>query len=375
MIGLAPQAFSRLQSPLDQWQAMPSFVVGEALFIAGALFSLAHARRRGRDHLLIWLAALVAGTANDLIFMALPLVDNFWQAQGTIMLTPRMPLYIPCVYVCFMYVPTVTVRRLGMPRWSGAAATGLLAALFYAPYDIVGAKFLWWTWHDTDQPIASRILGAPCASTLWVLTFAATFAWLIDHTLRKDPQVSPRSFALGFARVAGLTTLLMILQMTALQQVDGGTPGRGALALGVVGYALLALRGRAAIDPRPLDGADRVLRGYVIGYFVVLCGVGLAFSPETHRSTGLHQPTGKCYVEAKDIAGLTRHEFLCVRDFDEDFGVSCVGALPRDGSTWYTICGRPHASFGRFAAGLGGLAATGLSAFVLLLGLAKRAEG
>jgi hypothetical protein len=330
--------------------------------------ALAHARRRGRDHLLVWVGALIAGTANDFIFMALPLVDNFWQAQGTVMLTPRMPLYIPCVYVCFMYFPTVAVRRLGLPRWSGAALTGLVASLFYAPYDIIGAKFLWWTWHDTDQPIAARILGAPCASTLWVLTFVATFAWLVDHTLRRDPQVSARNFALGLLKVAGLTTPCMVVQMTALQQVDGGTPGIGALALGAVAYIALVLRGRASIAPRPLDRADRVLRVYVIGYFLALLGIGLAFNPATHRSTGLHQPTGKCYVEAKDIAGLIRHEFLCVSDFTEDFSFACVGAPPPEGTTWYTICGRPHARFARWMGGLGGLAAAGLAAFLLLLG-------
>jgi hypothetical protein len=40
----------------------------------------------------------LVGTANDVIFMALPFVDNFWQSQATIMITPRLPLYIPCVY-------------------------------------------------------------------------------------------------------------------------------------------------------------------------------------------------------------------------------------------------------------------------------------
>lgn len=65
-------------------------MLGELLFIASASVALWHASRRGHDHQLVWLAALVAGTANDFIFMALPLVDNFWQAQGTIMLTPRM---------------------------------------------------------------------------------------------------------------------------------------------------------------------------------------------------------------------------------------------------------------------------------------------
>ena len=29
----------------------------------------------------MWIAALVSGTANDAFFMALPMVDNFWQAQ------------------------------------------------------------------------------------------------------------------------------------------------------------------------------------------------------------------------------------------------------------------------------------------------------
>jgi hypothetical protein len=36
----------------------------------------------------------------------------------------------------------------------------------------VGAKFLWWTWHDTDAPIRERILGAPVGSSSWVLTFS-----------------------------------------------------------------------------------------------------------------------------------------------------------------------------------------------------------
>ena len=51
----------------------------------------------------LWFSSLLTGSANDAFFMALPIVDNFWQSQACIMLTPRMPLYIPCVYVVFMY--------------------------------------------------------------------------------------------------------------------------------------------------------------------------------------------------------------------------------------------------------------------------------
>jgi hypothetical protein len=45
------------------------------------LFFAVHASRQGRRHVAIWVAAFTAGTSNDAIFMMLPMVDNFWQAQ------------------------------------------------------------------------------------------------------------------------------------------------------------------------------------------------------------------------------------------------------------------------------------------------------
>src|SRR3954471_3590963 len=166
-------------SPAAKWAEQPSFLVGEYLFIACAVLALVHAWKQEdaaerRKHLMVWVAAILAGTANDLVFMALPMVENFWQAPATIMITARLPLYIPCVYVCFMYFPTVSVWRLNMPLFSRAALTGLAAIVFYAPYDIVGAKFLWWTWHDTDKPISNRLLGVPIGSTVWVIIFVST---------------------------------------------------------------------------------------------------------------------------------------------------------------------------------------------------------
>ena len=161
--------------PVERIMVMPSFVIGEFFFITLALVTLVHAAAQGRTHLLVWLAALTTGTANDAIFMFLPFVDNFWQAQACVMLTPRMPLYIPCVYIVFMYTSTAAAWRLGLPVLASAALTGLMGEMIYAPYDITGIKFLWWTWHDTDAPIAHRLLGVPVGSTVWVITFTASF--------------------------------------------------------------------------------------------------------------------------------------------------------------------------------------------------------
>ena len=161
--------------PTERFMVMPSFVIGEFYFLFLAVVTLVHALSHGRTHLFVWAASLCAGTANDAFFMVLPIVDNFWQAQACIMLTPRMPLYIPCVYVVFMYSSTVACWRLGLNFWASVCLTGLMGEMIYAPYDITGIKFLWWTWHDTDAPIRHRLLGVPIGSSVWVITFTACF--------------------------------------------------------------------------------------------------------------------------------------------------------------------------------------------------------
>jgi hypothetical protein len=349
----------------EQWAMQPSFLVGEYWFIALAVLALWHARACGRRHVLAWLAALVAGTANDMFFMALPLVDNFWQAQATLMITPRLPLYIPCVYICFMYIPAVTAWRFGLPRLATAAATGLLAILFYAPYDIVGAEFLWWTWHDTDTPIAARILGAPIGSTMFVITFASAYAWLLDRAIAFDPSLRARTFAVALALVAVASTPLMMLVMAPLQQLDGGLPGvaglLGLLAL-AAGLTLRGLRGRALA---PRHAADRVLALAVLMHFATLTAIAACFDPASHVATGVHQQIGPCELEATDIAGHVRQLYLCPSALSEPFEL--CGALPPELAQWYTVCGKPrHDATARLAIMLA-LALAGALAFTQAL--------
>ena len=355
--------FQHFLSPSEQWARLPTFFIGEWVFIALALALLVHAIRTDRAHLLLWVGALVAGTANDLIFMALPMVDNFWHSQASVMLTARLPLYIPCVYVCFMYLPAVAARRAGLPLASTAALTGLLAVLFYAPFDITGAKYLWWTWHDTDLPVATRLLGAPTSSTLWVLTFSGSYALLLGAVLRKDPEVSARTFALGLAVVALCATVVMVVQITVLQQLDGGAPGYFAIGVGLTLYAIAAARGARKAEPRPVRRLDALAwTGAVVYHVALVACVGL-FDPSAHTSVGVHQELGECHVEATDIAGLTRYQFLCATDYEEDFELECGGETPEPSATWYRVCGREHRDFGLW---LGAVLGLGLLSSALL---------
>ena len=48
-----------------------------------------------------------------------------------------------------------------LPRWSEPFAVGLADCLLDVPFDILGVKLLWWTWHDTDPNIFERSYHVP----------------------------------------------------------------------------------------------------------------------------------------------------------------------------------------------------------------------
>jgi hypothetical protein len=168
-----------------------------------------------------------------------------------VVLSPRMPLYIPCVYVVFMYFATVSVWRLRLRSAAAEAAlTGLVAEAIYAPYDIVGAKFLWWSWHDTDAAIRERLFGAPLGSSMVrpgpprrfsarsvshsTLGLYGGFAWACNGAKRRFP-----------ARAVG-GHLLRDLRLPAPPRHRARRPAPARAAAGGQGQAVARPRARAA---------------------------------------------------------------------------------------------------------------------------------
>ncbi|GBG25918.1 Hypothetical Protein FCC1311_021372 [Hondaea fermentalgiana] len=140
------------KSPREQAKVLPTFLACESIFGVLAAASLAHAKRTGNVQL--WFYGWMCGTANDALFMLLPFVDNFWHAQACVMLTPRLPLYIPGVYAVFTYASIAAARKFNLPYLQEAALAGLLSHL------------------------VPRQENAPIGSSTWVLTYCAAHAVL-----------------------------------------------------------------------------------------------------------------------------------------------------------------------------------------------------
>ena len=288
---------------------------------------------------MLWISSLVTGTANDAIFMALPLVDNFWQSQACVMLTPRMPLYIPCVYVVFMYTSAVGAWRFKLPLLGQAALAGLMGEMIYAPYDITGMyfgtpgilgtkiqvlkipgnRFLWWTWHDTDAPIRDRLLGAPVGSSAWVITFSCSFQliWrllLTDEQVKKGTNLSLSSMLWKILISALTSTPLMMLQMAFFQLISGDAQGLPTFrtlisCITVYSFHIYFLAANEKEEKNLLFSkrkVDQSVRIFFTLYFIYMLANMIFGVPEHHMSTGVHQVVGECDVYDTDMTGHKR---------------------------------------------------------------------
>eukprot|EP00658_Telonema_sp_P-2_P020275 TRINITY_DN18016_c0_g2_i2.p1 TRINITY_DN18016_c0_g2~~TRINITY_DN18016_c0_g2_i2.p1 ORF type:complete len:190 (+),score=40.47 TRINITY_DN18016_c0_g2_i2:287-856(+) len=152
------------------------------------------------------------------------------------MLTPRLPLYILCIYFGMIYAASVAASRANLPPPGEAALTGLLCCLFYEPYDICGPKFLWWTWHDSDPAISQRSFGAPNGSTCWILCYCSLHMLLLTKISEKLSDFTP---AMQVALTALLCTPMFMAAMGVAQVVGMDTLGMPGLRTVLVLIAAL----------------------------------------------------------------------------------------------------------------------------------------
>ena len=135
---------------LSTVERMPAFALNEAMWFLLSSLCIYHSvsfkdPAERRKHVLLFFCAVCTGLANEHIFMYLPLVDNFWHAQATVMLSARFPCYIMAVYSVILYYPSAFVWQFGLKWYLTPFLVGLFACCFYWPFDVAGAKYLWWT--------------------------------------------------------------------------------------------------------------------------------------------------------------------------------------------------------------------------------------
>ena len=82
----------------------------------------------------------------------------------------RLKFRLAVVHACYILPITSTLYF--------AFIVGLLAVLLDIPFDIMGIKLLWWTWHDTDPNIFDRSYWVPWTSYYFHASFSAALCFV-----------------------------------------------------------------------------------------------------------------------------------------------------------------------------------------------------
>ncbi len=352
------------KDPLGQFKVLPTFAVIEWTYRIAAWTCFLHARKTGG--LPLWFSGFLCGTANDIFFMFLPFCDNFWQGQASVMITPRLPLYIVEMYMTILYLSSVGARQFNLPYLSEAALTGLMAHVLYGVYDINGPPFLWWTWHDGDPSISARQQNAPLGSSMWILTYISLHQLLLRFcefpesnanvhrvltealkaVLEKLPakaqglaktfkafeildKLKPLQLFLNQSswatRIAwsGLVCTPMFMSLMGVFQIFSldtvGIPGKRTYRLTLAVYIALVIRGfrhahksGALYLPklRTTHKWNFRLLLITLGFYAVNFGICLKGDPEKHISTGCHQTYNKKSKVVRDVMGFKREDHI-----------------------------------------------------------------
>ncbi|RUS74092.1 hypothetical protein EGW08_018155 [Elysia chlorotica] len=375
----------KFRKPEDILKKHATYLYLEVVLYVLSFLTFCHAMRSGGRFRWLWFATIAHGLTVESLSYFVPDIDNFWHAQSMVMfLGQRLPLHIILLYPVFIYTACAAVSHMNLRWWAEPFAVGLSVVLIDIPFDIMGIKLLWWTWHDDDPNIFDRHYWVPWTSYYFHATFASSFT-LLFFGLRRllcRPGLKYQSCGFFCELPILIITGLFAMPLGILQFVPVYHPLHDSMGIHSEVCVLLLLAVYALIvwsaDRTPYEGAR--LSSSSFSAITLLIHLHYAFyvylvfnaKPEGERSYGLHQQIGNCNVPVKVMTPfgqvLKKNKFLCVDRYDEGyFNFKCVKKVPAANTEWYTICGTPYENHAEYILVVCSFCAIGVFWFMHLL--------
>nr|CAB3261072.1 uncharacterized protein LOC100176636 [Phallusia mammillata] len=390
----------------EMWRNQPTFLLANVLYLTMAAAALKFAVRNGgwnSRYTYMWFAALLHGIVTECVVYHLPDVNNFWHSQTPIIFVgKRFPLYIVLFYPATITHAFIAAEKLRLPWFVEPFAVGLFDVIIDFPYDIMGIKLLWWTWHDTDPNIADRHYWVPWTSYFFHMGFHSSFAALLCGsryllTGSADKQKSSGSFVLEMLCViiTGALSMAAAVIFQMLPIYHGLKDGFG-IHSEVILFVVFALYAGIVLwfdrvpseEARgnyqtPLSWTKRVFNesSLLIAIHYLFYMVLVVFAkPENEKSYGMHEPIGPASVKVDQYATsgvvYTKQKYLDPTNYDEGYfdfrctelgevkGTPNITAMPElVGEQWYAVCGIPFSNHAEYIVVVWSFCLLGLYAF------------
>ncbi|KAL6042534.1 EXPERA domain-containing protein [Balamuthia mandrillaris] len=394
--------FLSFRSPAELLKDEPTYLALELVLYTMCAFTFAHAwrQRKTSPHLLLaWVSTIGHGFTTELVSYFLPDIDNFWHGHSMISLfRTRFPLHIVCFYPCVIYVAYAAAERLNFRWWAVPFAVGLLDVIIDVPFDILGIKFLWWTWHDTDPNVFDRHYYVPWTSYIFHMTFACSFTFLFNANSKaikngkKDASFFSRylrpvlvtgvfTFPMGVSQFLpfyhllhdglSLHTEVCFFVLFLVYALIFWTEDRRAAALSN-GQPKKNNKKYSKKAPKQWYKKKELWWALLVHYTFYMVLV-LVADPSQVRATGLHQgmtrSLTKCESSKDDVftafgQHLYRNTYLCLDHYDEDVSLRCPQSAGSEAHNisdwpqwndndehiyrWYTLCGTAYSNWAEY---------------------------
>jgi len=338
------------RSLFETWAQEREFLIFDLCALSLSALCLYHSLRKAK-HFTLYLSIFFGGALIDLTIRKIPQLASFWQAQNWLeLLDYSEPAYILFgMYFVFQYPAIQLAQNMHLDLFGEASAAALLATMIYHPYDIVGAKYVWWMWHRDDPLMVPSELGVPVASTFWTMAYtgalAATLRWVVASP--RFEKWSATSRAMLIAPIASLG--LMQVPFTFFYQplvLGLGVSEHRTLALFKIICLALVLRGlcfRGSKRFKKKIGVQNIVLLLVpLVCFAALFLVTTYFDPGQVERHGLFQTYGNCTIRESAYFGWKeRAKFNCKESSGRNaelWDFRCVKKTPKKGDKWYTVC-------------------------------------
>ena len=310
------------------------------------------------------MAAVIAfsgGITVELITILHQEVGNFYHTQAVFMLFGyREPVYMICgCYTWIGFTCLVLANRAKHLGVVAHVALGcLLAHVSWGLLDMVGAKFLWWTWHSAEPLYEDRHWGVPIASSFWIMATGGAsvlaLRWFEKSSTMMGFIAGPLA-SLGLMNVpfmvlyhplvtfagynanVALDALRALCVLCLLPHVDGCSISMSGISIDCV--------------PKKMSNVSSVVQ--VLLYIGFMLMVTFTCNPREQIRISYGQPcAANCnMIEQSMWGGFVRGRHICPdnSDFSRDnFDLcddNCSEAnLKADGYSelhWYRVCGTP----------------------------------
>lgn len=183
---------------------------------------------------------------------------------------------------------------------------GLNVLLIDLPYDIMGIKFIHWTWHDTDPNIWDRTYWVPWTSYYFHMVFSTSFVfWFFKKDLNLNKTYGKKEEILIFLKTIFFSTPCGILCFSILYHPLHDlyqVPTQVIVMLLIAFYSMLAILKRKSrnMNDRPLT-----LIMYLVVYYMTFLCLTIWGKPENEVSIGLHEEIGPCNITVSSFGTVS----------------------------------------------------------------------